>query len=148
MMMMMMQSVESLTGELLRRKVRPSFQRIKILEYLVNNTDHPTVDEIFNDLQKKIPTLSKTTVYNTLNLLIEANLVRVVTIEDTQTRYDLMVNNHGHFKCGSCGRIFNFRIDIDSCTADDLANFSITEKNVYFKGTCPDCLAATDLRTL
>lgn len=136
----MRHSVESLTGELLRRRVRPSYQRIKILEYLVAHEDHPTVDEIFNSLQKKIPTLSKTTVYNTLNLLIEANLVRVVSIEDTQTRYDLIVNNHGHFKCESCGRIVNFSIDIDSCATDDLAGYQIKEKHVYFKGVCPACL--------
>lgn len=136
-----MQTVETLTGELLRRKVRPSFQRIKIMEYLVSSQGHPTVDEIFNSLQQKIPTLSKTTVYNTLNLLIDANLVRVVTIEDTQTRYDLIINNHGHFKCDNCGMIYNFEIDVDKCQPENLEGFQVREKNVYFRGTCANCLA-------
>lgn len=100
-----------------------------------------TVDRIFTDLQKDIPTLSKTTVYNTLWILVEAGLVRVITIEDNETRYDIEVENHGHFKCESCGTIYDFRIDINSLNPGDLNNFKISDKNVYFKGICPRCLS-------
>ena len=57
-----------------------------------------TVDQIFTELHKNISTLSKTTVYNTLRVLVEAGLVRVITIEDNETRYDINIENHGHFK--------------------------------------------------
>lgn len=134
-------SFEDMRNELKKRNINLSYQRLKVLEYLAQHQCHPTVDQIFTDLQKDISTLSKTTVYNTLRILVEAGLVRVITIEDNETRYDINVENHGHFKCETCGTIFNFRIDIDSLSSGDLSNFKINDKNVYFKGICPRCLS-------
>ena len=58
------------SAKLLKEKdISPSIQRIRVLEYLQNSKNHPTVDNIYNDLIKEIPTLSKTTVYNILKLL-------------------------------------------------------------------------------
>lgn len=134
-------SFEDMRKELKKRNINLSYQRLKVLEYLAQNQCHPTVDRIFTDLQKDISTLSKTTVYNTLRILVEAGLVRVITIEDNETRYDINIENHGHFKCENCGTIYNFRIDIDSLSSADLSNFKINDKNVYFKGICPRCLS-------
>lgn len=134
-------SLEELEKELKRKNVNLSYHRLKILEYLTQNQCHPTVEQIFTDLHKDISTLSKTTVYNTLRTLAEAGLVRVITIEDNETRYDIKVENHGHFKCESCGTIYNFSIDIDSLISEELNNFKINDKNVYFKGICPGCLS-------
>jgi len=131
---------EELSNELKKKKIRLSHQRLKVLEYLTLNLCHPTVDQIYVDLQKEVPTLSKTTIYNTLSTLVESGLVRVVTIEDNETRYDIEIENHGHFKCESCGTIFNFNIEIDSLPTEELNSFKINDKNVYFKGICPRCL--------
>ncbi|KPU42889.1 peroxide operon regulator [Oxobacter pfennigii] len=133
-------SFEDLKKELKVKNIQLSHQRLKVLEYLVKNQCHPTVDMIFTDLHKDISTLSKTTVYNTLRILVEAGLVRVINIEDNEARYDIIVENHGHFKCECCGTIYNFSIDIDSLASEDLINFRINDKNVYFKGVCPRCL--------
>lgn len=135
-------SLEDFKKELKMKNIRLSYQRLKVLEYLTQNQCHPTVDKIFTDLQKDIPTLSKTTIYNTLKILVEAGLVRIITIEDNETRYDIIVENHGHFKCESCGTIYDFSIDTDSLTSEDLNNFKITDKNIYFKGICPRCLSS------
>ena len=134
-------SFEDLKQELKIKNINLSYQRLKVLEYLSQNQCHPTVEQIYTDLQKDIPTLSKTTVYNTLRILVDAGIVRVITIEDNETRYDIEVENHGHFKCESCGTIYNFSIDIDSLTSVDLDNFRISDKNVYFKGICPRCIS-------
>jgi Fe2+ or Zn2+ uptake regulation protein len=134
-------SFEGIKKELKLRNINLSHQRLKVLEYLVQNQYHPTVDQIFTALKKEISTLSKTTVYNTLKILIDAGMVRVITIEDNETRYDIEVENHGHFKCESCGAIYNFNIDIDSLAFSDLNDFRIKDKNVYFKGICPRCLS-------
>lgn len=130
---------EDLKQKLKVKNISLSYQRLKVLEYLTQNQHHPTVDQIFTSLQMNITTLSKTTVYNTLRILTEAGLVRVITIEDNETRYDIVTENHGHFKCDSCGAIYNFSIDIDLLTSRDLNNFMIMDKNVYFKGICPKC---------
>ena len=134
-------SFEDLVKKLRKRKITLSYQRLKIIEYLIHNQCHPTVDQIFTDLHKDITTLSKTTVYNTLRVLVKAGLARIITIEDNETRYDIKDEHHGHFKCESCGIIYDFRIDIDSLNYRDLNNFTISDKNVYFKGVCPRCLS-------
>lgn len=133
-------SIEDFEEELKKKNIHLSYQRLKVLEYLVENQCHPPVDQIFKDLQKNISTLSKTTVYNTLKVLVEAGLVRILTIEDNETRYDIVVENHGHFKCEDCKEIYNFSIDTDSLLSEDLCGFKIDDKNVYFKGICPRCL--------
>lgn len=51
--------------------IRPSYHRIKIYQYLVEKRNHPSVDMIYQDLIQEIPTLSRTTVYNALNLFME-----------------------------------------------------------------------------
>ena len=134
-------SLEDFKKALLQKNINLSYQRMKVLEYLTQNHCHPTVDQIHADLKIEIPTLSKTTVYSTLRVLIEAELVRVITIEDNETRYDIKTESHGHFKCESCGEIYNFNIDVDSLKSDDLHGFKIDDKDVYFKGVCPNCLS-------
>jgi Fe2+ or Zn2+ uptake regulation protein len=131
---------EEFQKELMKKNIKLSYQRLKVLAYLTRNRCHPTVDQIFTDLHKDIPTLSKTTVYNTLRILTDAGLVRVITIEDNGTKYDIEVKNHGHFKCESCGTIYNFNVDMDALISEDLNSFKINDKNVYFKGICPNCL--------
>ena len=130
--------------ELQQRNIAPSYQRIMILKYLAENQNHPTADQIYGALRVSIPTLSKATVYNTLNLFAEFGLVRILSVEDNETRYDVVVQNHGHFKCSSCGSITNFAVNIDRFVTEDLQGFQITQKNVYFNGRCPNCLAKAE----
>lgn len=133
-------SSESLADILHRKNLRPSYHRIRVLEYLYRQKDgHPTVDEIFDALSPEIPSLSKTTVYNTLHNLVEAGLARAVSIDGVQTRFDGTVSSHGHFKCDSCGAIINFPIDFDRLAIAGLDEFDVTQKDVYFRGQCPEC---------
>jgi Fur family transcriptional regulator, peroxide stress response regulator len=109
------------------------------LEYLHRKENHPTAIEIYSFLSPEIPSLSKTTIYNILNTFVEAGLIRTLGIEDNEMRYDLLLSNHGHFRCEVCGEITNFAIDIDRFPLEGLDQYQIKEKNVYFKGLCPNC---------
>lgn len=132
-------SYEGLIQDLKTKNIRLSHQRLKVLEYLSGNLIHPTADQIYTGLHKEIPTLSKTTVYSTLNSLKDAGLVREINIEDNEIRYDIRLENHGHFKCESCGAIHDFSVDMDSLPVGGLNHFDISDRNIYFKGTCPQC---------
>ena len=133
-------SIEFLTEQLKSKDIRPSYQRIKVLEYLYQKGGHPTVDEIFRELSADIPSLSKVTIYNSLHTLVEAGLVQVVDIDETEKRFDITLTSHGHFQCEACGTIYNFQVNIDQIPIDGLNQFEITQKNIYFKGLCPNCL--------
>ena len=135
---------EDLKKQLIDKKIALSYQRLKVLEYLVQSHSHPTVDMIYKELKKTIPTLSKTTIYNTLRTLMQAGLVRGITIEDNETRYDIELENHGHFKCESCGKIYNFSADLNSLDCRDIDQFQINRRDMYFSGVCEKCLSNKD----
>ena len=88
--------------------IKPSVQRIAIMEYLLSHRTHPTVDMIFNDLSPSYPTLSKTTVYNTLKLFIDCGLVNELFLERGESRFDGDISVHSHFICRDCGKVFDF----------------------------------------
>jgi Fur family transcriptional regulator, peroxide stress response regulator len=135
----MRKSVLYFRNELLKRGIHPSYPRIKIMEILHQKDTHPTADEIFTSLSPEVPSPVKATVYNTLHTFVKAGLVRVINITNNEVRYDITLANHGHFKCNSCGEIFNFAIDISGIPIDELKQFEVTQKDVNFTGLCPSC---------
>lgn len=122
--------------------IKPSFQRKKIYQYLLENRVHPTVNEIYSSLIAEIPVLSKATVYNTMNLFRDHNLVEVISVEGHESRYDLAGQQpHGHFKCNSCGRVYDVMIDVPiESISRELKGFKITGQNFNFNGTCRQCM--------
>ncbi len=136
-----MLSIKALSKKLASKKIRPTIQRIKIYDYLIKNPCHPTVDRIYKDLHHEIITLSKTTIYNTLKLFVRAGLVKELDFGNSETRYDVTVKNHSHFICEGCGSISNFDLDLNNWSCTELNGFKIIERNVYFKGLCPECLS-------
>ena len=68
-------------GEYLKKNgIKPSIQRMRIFQYLMDNHTHPTVDDIFQNLSPEMPTLSKTTVYNTLNKFVRIKNIQEIII--------------------------------------------------------------------
>ena len=137
--------IENISKYLLENGIKPSVQRLKIFEYLSNTIEHPTVETIFNALSEEIPTLSKTTVYNTLRLFQSKGIVNVINIEDNETRYDADTSFHGHFKCTECGKVYDFKVDISKINFKELENFKIKESHYYLKGICKYCLNNNNL---
>ena len=118
--------------------VRPSAQRIAVLEYIANERQHPTVDEIFTVLSVHFPSLSRTTVYNTVHILVEARIVRELEIEPGTMHYDLAPQpEHSHFICRRCGRIFD--MPMPPTPEPQASGFAIDQVEVYYKGLCPQC---------
>lgn len=119
--------------------ISPSYQRIKIFEYLANTKAHPTVEAIYKEVISEIPTLSKTTVYNTLNLFIEKGIAIIITIDEGEARYDADIKLHGHFKCLECGVVEDVEIDLGDKEIEELKEYEIKEKHIYFRGKCKKC---------
>jgi Fur family transcriptional regulator, peroxide stress response regulator len=134
----------SLKEMLVKSGISPSYHRLKIFEYLWDNRTHPTADDIYNEIIKQIPTLSKTTIYNTLKTLGEKGLVSSITIEDNEVRYDADISFHGHFKCNACGDLLdidpeNIPLEKKSSSVKKIQGHLITEKQIYYKGICKKC---------
>lgn len=128
------------TQLLVEHGIRPSVQRLAIMQYLLEHHTHPTADVIYNDLQPEIPTLSRTTVYNTLQLLLAHNAVLALTIDSHTVHYDGTVQPHAHFMCCCCGRIIDLPLDhgIPRNPFGD-AKFKIEQIQVNYYGVCDEC---------
>lgn len=122
------------------KDITPSYSRIKIYEYLSKDKIHPTVDDIFIDLTDILPTLSKTTVYNTLKLFVEKKLIKAVNIYDNKMRYELVRSEHGHLKCNICSNIYDIPIDINIHLPDELQDTIIDDYHCLLVGICSNCL--------
>lgn len=127
-------------GDLLKTNgIKPSYQRIKIYEYLMNTKDHPTVESIYSALNGQIPTLSKTTVYNTLKIFIDKGIAMAITIDDNEVRFDAFIDTHGHFKCQECHKVYDFQVNFEGAIGDQLDDFQILEQQMFFYGICRSC---------
>lgn len=132
-------SDSQLTDMIHEAGIRPSVQRVAILAYIANTRCHPTADEIYSDLAPAYPTLSRTTVYNSLNTFTEAGLLRELEIEGGTRHFDLAPQPpHSHFKCNICGCIFDMAIP-SGLSGSVTPGFKIDSVDLYFKGLCPDC---------
>ena len=133
-------TINRLKKTLIEKEISPSIQRIKVYEYLLSHRNHPSVDMIYEDIKDEIPTLSKTTVYNILKLFIEKNLVKAITIEGNELRFDAYIKPHIHFKCEKCGNIYDFEMEDEIYNKKEIDGNKILECNIYLSGICKNCL--------
>lgn len=119
--------------------IRVSHQRLLILDYLLCNDTHPTADEIFKDLKSKDPVLSQATVYNTLNLFVDHNLISELDFNQPSKRYEFYSFNHSHFLCENCGKILDLNIKEEDLQFKELEKFDVNNIEVIARGICPSC---------
>lgn len=122
--------------------IKPSLQRLMIYEHLYKNRNHPTVDNIYMALSPQIPTLSKTTVYNTLKIFVSSGVATVINIGENEARYDADTSIHGHFKCKECGGLFDVMLSNKELEYKGLDGFQVDEFHISLKGYCKVCKPA------
>ena len=124
--------------------INPSVQRSAIMQYLLQNFTHPTVDQIYADLLPNMPTLSKATVYNTLKLFVDKKAVKAIFIDERNVRYDAQTRLHAHFKCKRCNAICEIPLEeSDVPQFRGGADLSLEDTQIYFIGICGKCTDET-----
>ncbi|MCB4792872.1 MAG: transcriptional repressor [Elusimicrobia bacterium] len=131
--------MEIINKKLQSKGIKPTYQRLKILKYFEGNHIHPTVDMIYRDLVKEIPTISRTTVYNTLDMLCRSGLMTYINITGTEVRYDALTDRHHHFLCEKCKKIFNMDFKCPICNKEEVDGHIVKELHGYLIGTCKEC---------
>ena len=129
---------------LMQHGVKPSVQRLAVMEYLLDHRTHPSAEEIHTALVSKIPTLSKTTVYNTLKLFMELRLVLRHRFQGA-TKYEACYNNgsHSHQVCTICGKVVEIKVPEINAAINDLRlkRFRKDGYSLYIYGVCSACQA-------
>ena len=121
---------------------RNTYPKKIILETLRTLSTHPTVEEVYIEVQKTHPTISKNTVYRNLRRLAENGEIRKVSLPGEQERYDRLADRHYHYECESCGGISDVLIDYLE-GADEAVRqkyeLNVSGHELVFKGVCSKC---------
>lgn len=120
--------------------MKQTVQRRAILEELQGRTDHPTADRLYATVRRRLPDLSRTTVYRVLDVLVRHGSVSRIQCPGAAERYDARVERHHHAVCRRCERI----VDVENARLDRLpvprvAGFRVADYSVYFSGVCTSC---------
>jgi Fur family ferric uptake transcriptional regulator len=122
--------------------IRNTNQRVEILEFLRGRKDHPTVDDVYNGVKKKLTRISKATVYKNLKFLAGKGLVQEVNIRGV-SRFEPNTMPHHHTICTRCGRIADFSSDkltgYSMKEASSMKGFDAESASTNFYGTCSRC---------
>ena len=121
---------------------RDTKQREAILRLLRKTSSHPTADQIYDEVRKDIPNISKGTVYRNMQVLEEDGAISVLNINGTQSRYEVKQKSHYHFRCEKCGRVFDLDepvvLELDEQVAKK-TGFNVKYHQTEFRGICKDC---------
>jgi Fur family peroxide stress response transcriptional regulator len=117
-------------------------QRRVIFSALLEREDHPTVDQIFDDVKERIPGVSRTTVYRTLETLANLGLARRTNHFAASARFDGNMEQHHHLVCTRCGKVIDFQdpsLTVANLPDARRSGFTLLDYSVYFEGFCSDC---------
>lgn len=123
--------------------LRFTAQRGHVYEALCDRRDHPTAEQVFIRVKETHPDISMATVYNCLEKLVRADLVRQVRLDGGATRYCPNMHEHAHFFCDRCGSVHDVAWD-EGGLIEKLplpGGFAAQRVEAIIHGTCPECLA-------
>lgn len=135
---------------LLRQKgLKVTIQRIAILEALESRPDkHLTAEEIYECVKMKNPEIGLATVYRTIQLLAELNLIDKLNLGDGYVRYEIgqgsddSTHHHHHLICLNCGNVLTYQGDLLETLEHrirEAMDFEVVDHEVKLFGYCKDC---------
>ena len=119
---------------------RSTIQKSLISSAVLSMDNHPTADEIYAEVLKRCPNISKGTVYRNLNQLAESGEILRVQVANAPDRYDHTLGDHSHFYCRSCGKVYDYQLQTPVLPQPDLnPELQVLTCDVIFSGYCSSC---------
>lgn len=123
-------------------KIKYTNQRVEILNHINNSINHPTVEEVYNEVRKKLTRISKATVYQNLKYLAEKGLIREVNVKGV-SRFESNLKSHHHLICKNCGRIMDFEsnelTEFSLGLIKNMKGYQVESATTNFYGFCDKC---------
>ena len=125
------ETLQALTGH----GIQPSAQRVAVADYVLHTTDHPSADQVWAEVKRGFPMLSRATVYNTLNLFTEKGLLRELVLAEGKVVFDPKLEPHHHFLDEDTGEIVDVPwTALDVRRVHRLSGFEVREYQVVMRG--------------
>ncbi|NVM18781.1 MAG: transcriptional repressor [Candidatus Lokiarchaeota archaeon] len=129
--------------KMLREKgLKVTTQRLAICTFILSRKDHPTAEQIYQELRDEYPTISLGTIYKTLHLLKELGLIQELGFNEGSVRYDPDMELHINMVCSKCGKISDYKTEnVEKLWSAIISNLRIKPKgqriDIYYE--CEDC---------
>lgn len=123
---------------------RNTVQRAIVLDTVRKLQCHATADEVYAEIIKTCPSISRATVYRNLQQLCELGEIKKREIPSSPDRYDHILSDHYHARCTLCGKVLDVDMDYQQELLTQVKNshgFALTGHDIIFRGICPDCQA-------
>ncbi|HAM15560.1 MAG TPA: transcriptional repressor [Eggerthellaceae bacterium] len=123
---------------------RNTVQQRIIAQQLRALGNHPTVEEVYRAVERELPSISKATVYRTLNKMVDAGNAMRVVVGSGAERFDHRAEHHSHVSCVVCGKVEDVCADafsdgVDHEAAAAASGYQILGHDLVFAGVCPAC---------
>jgi len=117
-------------------------QRLAICTFILSRKDHPTAEQIYQELRNEYPTISLGTIYKTLHLLQELGLIQELGFNEGSVRYDPDMELHINMVCSKCGKISDYKAEnVEKLWSAIISDLGFKPKgqriDIYFE--CNDC---------
>lgn len=138
---------DDLRARLKEKGYKLTVQRKAIIEvFLENQSSHLSPEEIYDNVRNDYPDIGLATVYRTLQLLEELDIVYKVNFDDGCSRYELNLDSedhqHHHLICLECGKVKEVKLDLLENLESEIGKegeFRVVDHNVKFFGYCKNC---------
>jgi Fe2+ or Zn2+ uptake regulation protein len=115
--------------------IQPTPQRLAVLQFIHASHTHPSADDVYSSVRRTCPTVSRATVYNTLNLLAEKGVIKTQMLREGSLVFDARTQQHHHFIDEETGQIYDVPWEaIQVNPGKDLADFDVREIQVVLRG--------------
>jgi Fe2+ or Zn2+ uptake regulation protein len=141
-----MKRIVTLINTLREKGYKITPQRRVIIEQLVTDKSHPTVEEIYQRVRSVMPEVSRTTIYNTVRELVAlGELTEMANLSEGGARYDTDSTPHHHLVCVRCHTLVDIYHDFDGVTLspEETAGYRVMTNQITFYGICPHCQSTT-----
>lgn len=124
------------TAERLRKSgILPSAQRMAIAEYVLSTDAHPSAERVWAEVRRRVPVISRATVYNTLNLFVRKGLLRQIQLGEGGVGFDPNLDPHHHFIDEATGLVHDVPWDaLEVRRVEALRGFEVREYQVVLRG--------------
>ena len=133
---------QSIIGFFREKGLKVTSQRLAICKFILSRKDHPTAEQIYQELRTEYPTISLGTIYKTLLLLKELGLIQELGFKEGSVRYDPDMEVHVNMVCSKCGKISDYKAEnVEKLWSAIISDMGIKPKgqriDIYYE--CDDC---------